>query len=139
MENNTDCLFCKIIRKEIPANIVYEDNSTIAILDIHPVNIGHTLVIPKKHIENIYIFDEQDTQNVFTAVQKVSKAIKSGISADGINLIMNNERPSGQLVFHAHVHVIPRHNGDGLAQWKEGRGYKEGEAEEVVGKISSQL
>ena len=132
MEN---CLFCKIIQKEIPANIVYEDENTIAILDIHPVNIGHTLVIPKQHIENIYGFEDADTQAVFGVVQKMSKAVKGGVSADGVNIIMNNEKSAGQLVFHAHIHVIPRYEGDGFAHWHGARGYGEGEAETVAAKI----
>ena len=136
MEN---CLFCKIIHKEIPADIVYDDEDTIAFLDIHPVNIGHVLVIPKKHIENIYGFDEDNINTVFTAVQKTARAVKGGVNADGINIIMSNEKAAGQEVFHAHVHIIPRYETDNFAHWKRGREYEEGEAETVAVKISSQL
>lgn len=133
------CLFCKIINKEIPADIIYEDEDTIAILDIHPVNIGHALVIPKRHIENIYGFEEGDTNAVFSVAQKMTKAVKTAVQAEGINLHMNNERPAGQMVFHAHIHVIPRYDNDGLKAWKGARGYEDGEAEETAKKITSML
>ncbi len=133
-----DCIFCKIIKGEIPSNKVYEDEKVLAFLDIGPVNKGHTLVIPKDHYENIYDISDDLLKNVITAVKKVSIALKKGVSADGINIAMSNEKPSGQLVPHFHFHIIPRFKEDGLKHWPQGT-YKEGEAEQVKEKIKNNL
>jgi histidine triad (HIT) family protein len=104
-----DCLFCKIINREIPADIVYEDGNTLAFLDVKPNTPGHTLVIPKDHFENIYGIPDEALARLSISVKKVALAIKNGLDADGINIQMNNEAPAGQIVFHAHIHVIPRY------------------------------
>ena len=127
MEN---CIFCKIVSGEVPSEKVYEDEHVLAFLDIRPVNPGHTLVIPKDHFENIYTLPDETMARLSLGVKKVAVAIKQGLDADGINLAMNNEAPSGQVIFHAHIHVIPRKEGDGLKLWPQ-RDYKEGEAAEV--------
>jgi len=111
------CLFCKIIAGEIPATKVYEDEHTFAFLDIRPVNLGHTLVIPKKHFKNLYELESPYENAVMQTAQKVARAIKKGLSADGVNLGMNNDAPAGQIIFHAHLHVIPRSINDGLMHW----------------------
>ncbi len=133
-----DCIFCKIILKEIPASIVYEDDQVLAFLDINPVNPGHTLVIPKVHYENI--FETPDTLFGYIAqiAKKIAHAIKDGLGAPGVNVAMNNGAHAGQVVFHAHVHVMPRHEGDGYALWK-GRAYKEHEPEDILFKIKQSL
>lgn len=125
------CLFCKIVRKEIPAHIVYENNETIAFLDIHPVSRGHTLVIPKHHSTNIFDIPSDDWAHVCESVRMLAARIESGLSADGINLMMNNREHAGQVVDHPHVHLIPRYKGDGLQHWPQGS-YKDGEAESVA-------
>lgn len=134
-----DCLFCKIKKGEIPSEKVYEDERVFAFLDIHPINPGHTLVIPKNHFENIHDIPEEEFAAAMKAAKKISTAVKSAVCADGINIGMNNERAAGQLVFHAHVHVIPRHAEDGFQHWKGKRTYKEGEAEEIAKKIASSI
>jgi histidine triad (HIT) family protein len=133
-----DCIFCKIVRKEIPANIVYEDDSTLGFLSTGPTNPGHTLVIPKDHVENVYAMDEQHYEPVMRTVKKMAVAVKQGMSADGINVHMNNDGPAGQVIFHAHIHIIPRFIGDGLTHWP-GKEYKAGEAETAAEKIKSAL
>ncbi len=135
MEN---CIFCKIVSGEIPSEKVYEDEHTLAFLDIRPVNAGHTLVIPKDHFENIYTLPDETMARLGLAVKKVAVAVKQGMDADGINLAMNNEAPSGQVIFHAHVHVIPRIEGDGLKLWPQ-RDYKEGEATSVAEQIKKSI
>ena len=112
-----DCVFCKIVSGAIPAVKIYEDDETLAFLDIQPVNPGHALVIPKDHFENIYDIPAEAWLRVALAAQKVALAVKNGMSADGINLGMNNESAAGQLVPHAHIHVIPRINEDGFKHW----------------------
>jgi len=136
MEN---CIFCKIIKGEIPSDKVYEDEATLAFLDISPVNIGHTLVIPKKHYVNIYETPEDVMMHLMKTVKKVSHGIKDGLKADGINVAMNNDPAAGQVVFHSHIHVIPRHANDGFGPWQGKRLYKEGEKETITKKIISAL
>jgi|SRR3989344_2289548 len=133
-----DCIFCKIVKGEIPSNKVYEDEKVLAFLDIGPVNKGHALVIPKEHYVNIYDIPENLLKNVIAAVKKVSKAVKKGVNADGINLNMSNDPSAGQVVMHFHMHVIPRFKNDNLKLWPQSK-YKEGEAEEVKKKIKENL
>lgn len=131
----TDCLFCKIIAGEIPSTKVYEDDTVLAFLDIHPVNIGHTLVIPKAHYTNLYEAPDDIIAHMMVIVKKLSIAIKKALNADGINIEMNNDTPAGQLIFHTHLHIIPRFSDDGLKHWPSPRGYNEGEMAEVSEKI----
>lgn len=131
------CLFCKIIAGEIPSTKVYEDDTVLAFLDIHPVNIGHTLVIPKAHHTNLYETPDEDLAHIMAVVKKLSISIKSGLNADGINIEMNNDPVAGQIIFHTHIHIIPRFSGDGLTHWPSPRGYNEREADEVAEKIKN--
>lgn len=114
---DADCLFCKIIAGTIPSLKVYEDEATYAFLDIHPVNLGHTLVVPKQHSRNILEISGSDLTAATSTAQKVSRALTE-TGAKGVNIIMNNEAPAGQVIFHAHYHVIPRHEGDGFTHWR---------------------
>lgn len=107
------CLFCKIIKKEIAAQIIYEDDKTIAILDIHPRAPGHTMVLPKYHSPNILELPNEEVGSVFETVQKVAKHIKEVLSCDGLTVGINHGRASGQLVDHLHIHIIPRWINDG--------------------------
>jgi histidine triad (HIT) family protein len=121
-----DCLFCGIITGEIPSEKIYEDETTFAFLDIHPVNRGHTLVIPKTHATNIYDIPRGDFCNLMETVRHLAPLVKQTVNAAGINIGMNNDSAAGQLIFHAHIHVIPRFEGDGHRHW-HGEPYKEGE------------
>ena len=132
------CIFCKIIAGEIPSYKLYEDDKTMAFLDIHPVNPGHTLVIPKKHSTNILDIEPEDWAAVAETTRKMSQILHDTVVADGINLRMNNREHAGQDVDHPHVHIVPRHKGDGLKLWP-GKSYKEGEAETIVEKIRASL
>lgn len=106
------CVFCKIISKEFSSNIVYEDDYTLAFLDLSQSNDGHTLVVPKKHVENIFDMDDETISHVFKTVNKVSKAISKALNVNNINIINNNGKTAGQSVFHFHIHIIPRHEND---------------------------
>lgn len=134
----TDCLFCKIVAGEIPSNKVYEDERTYAFLDIAPVNPGHTLVIPKAHSHNIFDIQPEDWAAVAGTARKVAIAIEEALGADGVNIGMNNREHAGQVVFHPHVHVIPRHKGDGIKLMPQ-RTYHEGEAGPVAEKLRAAL
>jgi histidine triad (HIT) family protein len=125
-----DCLFCKIIAGNIPAEKIYEDESTFAFLDIHPINKGHTLVIPKKHASDIHDIPSLDFCATMETARQLATRIKQAVNADGINIGINNGHAAGQLVFHAHVHIIPRYNNDGFATW-HGEDYKEGEMHRI--------
>ncbi|MFA6050152.1 MAG: HIT family protein [Candidatus Paceibacterota bacterium] len=133
-----NCIFCKIVTGEIPSNKVYEDDHVLAFLDIRPVNPGHTLVIPKDHFENIYTLPDETFARMSLAVKKVSVAIKQAVDADGINLGMNNEEAAGQVIFHAHIHIMPRVEGDGLQLWPQ-KDYKDGEAASIADRIKKEL
>ncbi|MBI3634462.1 MAG: HIT family protein [Candidatus Yonathbacteria bacterium] len=135
----TPCLFCKIIAGEIPAQKVYEDEYTLAFLDIHPVNIGHTLVVPKTHYVNLYETPDETLSRIMTVVKKLSVAVKTAMNADGINIEMNNDPVAGQIIFHSHIHIVPRFSGDGFKHWHGARDYREGEDAEVAQKISVAL
>ena len=114
-----DCIFCKIIRGEIPCAKVYETHTVLAFLDIAPVNKGHALVIPKAHYENVWELPASLATEMLIAVQTVGQALKDGLGAQGMNLGMNNGVAAGQLVMHAHWHLIPRFAGDGLTLWPQ--------------------
>jgi len=107
-----DCLFCKIANKEIPSEIIYEDDWSIGFLDLHPLSIGHTLVIPKKHAENIIDLPEESVGRVFGAVKLITEAMNNAFKPQGFTIGINHGRMSGQLVDHLHVHIITRYQGD---------------------------
>lgn len=101
------CTFCRIVRKEAPASVVYEDDHVTAFMSIQPVNVGHTLVVPKKHYENIYEIPEDEHAYLYKIVKKVAAAVRDAMSATGIRIVQNNGAAAGQVIFHFHVHVIP--------------------------------
>ena len=113
-KDNKECIFCKIIRGEINSEKVYEDENFLGILDTSPKAEGHTLIIPKKHFRNLLDLPVSLGNELLEAIKKVSlKLVKEG-KADGFNVISNNEKVAGQLVFHLHIHIIPRKKEDGL-------------------------
>ncbi len=134
-----DCIFCKIIAGEIPAEKIYEDEQTLAFLDLHPVNIGHTLVMPKVHFENLYDTPDEVLAHIAPVIKKLAVAIKKALKADGINIEMNNDSVAGQLVFHTHIHIVPRIEGDGFTHWRGARPYNEGEMAVTREKIQEEL
>ncbi len=105
-----DCIFCQIIKGEIPSYTIYEDETVKAFLDISPVSNGHTLIIPKKHFENLYEMDEETLKSVEIASQKIGKLLKQKLNCQGITRLQNNEY--GQDVKHYHMHLIPRYEND---------------------------
>ncbi len=107
------CLFCRIAAKEIPAEIVYEDDRTVAFLDVHPRAPGHAMVIPKTHAPTLAGLPDAEVGPLFAAVQKVARLLAAKLAPDGITIGMNQGRASGQEVDHLHVHLIPRWHGDG--------------------------
>jgi histidine triad (HIT) family protein len=137
MEGMENCIFCKIIKGELPSTKVYEDADVLGFLDIKPVNPGHTLVIPKKHYTNIHDMPDELVGKVAVAAKKVADAILK-VGAKGVNIGMNNGEAAGQIVFHAHVHVMPRYGKDTFSLWV-GKEYNGNEREQVAKKIHSYL
>lgn len=114
-----DCIFCKIVKGELPCYKLYEDDAVISFLDIFPVQPGHALVVPKKHSVDIFDTDEETMMRMMAVAKKIAPAVMKGAKADAINIGMNNREAAGQEVSHAHLHVIPRYKGDGLKTWKQ--------------------
>jgi histidine triad (HIT) family protein len=103
-----ECIFCKIVNKEIPAHIVDENDDVVVFLSIQ----GHPLVVTKKHFQNIYELDDHTASVVMKEAVKVAKAVRKGLDCDGVNLVQNNEEAGGQEVFHFHLHIKPRWKDD---------------------------
>ena len=134
-----DCLFCKITKGEIPADKVYEDDKVLAFLDINPVNKGHTLVVPKEHYENLIETPDELVGELMMVVKKIAKALGGAVGAEGINIAVNNGQVAGQVIFHTHIHLIPRFGNDGYRLWA-GKEYKsDEEKKEVAEKIRKEL
>jgi len=132
-----DCIFCKIANGEMKADKVYEDDHCIAFLDINPVNKGHALVIPKKHFETVLDMPEDEGTALARASVKVAKAVKRATGCEGVNLLHNIGKAAGQLVFHAHVHLIPRFSIDTMDfKWGRKKYDSEEEQEEYGRKIA---
>lgn len=108
------CVFCEIVKGNIPSYKVYEDDVCIAILDISQATIGHTLVIPKKHFKNIFELDEETAMKLFKVVTNLSKKISKALNVDNMNILNNNGTLAGQSVDHFHIHIIPRYEKDNL-------------------------
>ena len=106
-----DCVFCKIARGGEQASHIYEDRNVTAFLDTRPVNEGHTLVIPKKHYENIFEIPDEELANLFKVVKKIAAAIMKSEKAAGIRIVQNNGSAAHQIIFHFHVHIIPEYEG----------------------------
>jgi len=132
-----DCIFCKIIKGEIPCTKVYEDSDTFAFLDISPAAKGHTLVIPKKHYETI----DQADENTLISLAKTLKKIASALMKDseGLTVLQNNKEVAGQIVPHIHFHLIPRFKDDGNNLSFKRTEYAKNEAEETTSKIKNLL
>jgi histidine triad (HIT) family protein len=109
-----DCIFCKLVAKQIPASVVYEDATTFAFMDLGQVNPGHVLVACKAHADNIYGLDDAQAAAVFRTAARVARAIRAAFDPPGLSIYQANGKPAGQTVFHFHLHVLPRHDGDGM-------------------------
>lgn len=102
-------IFEKIIDGEIPSYKIYEDENVFAFLDVFPIAKGHTLVVPKKHVRNIFDCDEDTAAKIGAALPKIANAVRDSFNADGVNIFQNNEEYAGQSVFHLHFHIVPRY------------------------------
>lgn len=133
-----DCIFCKIIRGEIPAYKVYEDEIFLAFLDIAPINPGHTLLITKEHYDNFLALPEELAMKAAAALKKIAPAVIKAVETNDFNLGLNNGSGAGQAVGHVHWHIMPRRDGDGHKLFT-GTPYAAGEAESILEKIRINL
>lgn len=113
-----DCIFCKVIAGELPCQKVYEDDHVLAFLDIRPINPGHTLLVPKQHAANLLETSLEDAQRLMEVAKKIAPGILKTVGTESFNLAVNNGRSSGQVVFHTHMHIMPRFPADGYAAWQ---------------------
>jgi len=126
-----NCVFCKIVEGQIPADRIYESDRLIAILDAHPVNPGHLLLLSKKHYQTIDEAEAEVLSEIGSALNELGKRLKTRLGVTGYNICYNNGQVAGQVVPHLHFHIIPRHPDDNLKLWV-GKEYEEGEAAKIL-------
>lgn len=134
-----ECIFCKIVRGEIPSSKVFENEQFLAFMDINPVNKGHTLVIPKKHYETFNDIPTLLLPEYMKLIQKISVAVVKASGAQGYNLFVNNKASAGQVVPHVHFHILPRFLDDGIKFSWDTQNYDGSEMEEFRKKIEGKL
>jgi histidine triad (HIT) family protein len=130
-----DCIFCKIAAGEAPAEIVQEDEHTVAFMDLNPWTRGHALVIPRRHSRNLYEIREDDLDRTIEAAKRLALRARDALGCDGVNLINSSEPAAWQTVFHFHVHVIPRYEDDPLQLPGKPMDVGEGELAEVAAEL----
>ena len=134
-----DCIFCRIISGEIPSTTINENSKFKVIMDIAPANKGHVLILPKEHYDNIYDIDTATAGELFELAVMTARALKSVLDCDGMNILQNNGTVAGQTVFHFHMHIIPRYEGDTVnIGWKE-LSYEDGEMEQLREAIRKEM
>ncbi|KYG31835.1 HIT family protein [Alkalihalobacillus trypoxylicola] len=142
MKHDPNCIFCKIIQKEIPAAIIFEDDDVLAFMDISQVTKGHTLVIPKQHQKDIFELTTETAASLYQKVPLIAQALKDTFEPIGLNIVNNNGEAAGQTVFHYHMHLLPRYGkGDGFgAVWKEhGSEYSTEDLKNMADAIAAQI
>jgi histidine triad (HIT) family protein len=133
------CIFCKIVRKQAPSSIIYEDEKVLVFLDIRPLNMGHTLVIPKAHYVDIFDIPENELSQMHKVSKLISFAVKKATDADGISIIQQNGKAAGQDIFHIHVHVVPRFEGQKLPPFSELKEVERIKLDALARKIKQEL
>jgi histidine triad (HIT) family protein len=133
------CIFCKIVRGEIPSTKLYEDDLVLSFMDINPINPGHVLVIPRTHYATLFEADPVALQACVTVARKIGKAVIRAVSAQGLNFLQNNHRAAGQLIEHLHFHLIPRYENDGFLTTWPGKPYPTGDLQTTHRKIMAAM
>ncbi len=135
----TDCVFCKIVAGDLPSSKLWEDEKTLAFLDINPLARGHTLVIPKVHVETIFEASPEQLRALVAVMPRLARAVKQAVGAEGLNVLQCNGRASGQEIPHLHFHLIPRNRNDGLGFIWQMKKYAESEMKEIQRQIKDAL
>ncbi len=139
-DRELDCIFCRIVRGEEEAALVYEDDTYLAFMDIQPINPGHILVLPKVHQETVFDMAPEEAGALFARAARLAAAVKEAMGADGINIGQNNGRAAQQIVPHVHVHVIPRYADDSPAgRWPSRTAVPHAELEGLAQAIRASL
>ena len=134
-----DCIFCKIANGEIPSATIFEDRDFRVMLDIGPATRGHVLILTKEHYDNIYEIDAETAGKLFSLASVIGRAMKKVLNCDGMNILQNNGTVAGQTVFHFHLHLIPRYEGDQVqVTWPQGS-ITEEEKEELVKSMKKEI
>ena len=135
-----DCIFCKLANGEIPTATLYEDDEFRVILDQGPATKGHALILPKQHFANIYEIPDETAAKAMILGKKMATAMTKAHHSDGFNLVQNNGKAAGQTVFHFHMHLIPRYEGDnaGIAAWKQGT-LEDAVKEQIIESVTAEL
>lgn len=134
-----DCIFCRLVRGELPSSLVHEDAHTMSFMNIVAAHPGHALVIVKPHCKDIYELDDTLAAAVFQATARVAKAVKAATGCDGVTLFQANEVAGGQTVFHFHIHVLPRFHDDKLLPFWPASAPGRAELDAMAARIAAQL
>ena len=133
------CIFCRIVRKEAEASIVYEDHQVMVFMDARPVSEGHMLIIPKAHFESVYDISEELYGYIHKTAKRIAVALRAATKADGLSIVQQNGKAAGQEVFHLHVHLIPRYEGQKMPKFGETQPSPREELDQIMQKIKLQL
>lgn len=134
-----DCIFCKIANGEIPSACIYENKEFRVVLDVGPATRGHVLILTKEHYDNIFEIDAETAGKLFSLASVVARAMKKTLNCDGMNILQNNGTIAGQTVFHFHLHLIPRYEGDNVKiTWSQGE-INDDEKREIVNLIKKEI
>lgn len=134
-----ECIFCSIAQGKIPCAKVFEDNEVLAFLDVNPLTKGHALVIPKKHFENVFDIEENALEKIIIAAKRISAKMKEVLKADGIRLSQSNGARAGQVIFHFHLHIIPRYHDDRISMHDHGAARSTSANMEELQEIAAQI
>jgi histidine triad (HIT) family protein len=139
-EVNGNCIFCRIIQKDIPNAIIYENDKFLAFMDKYPINHGHTLIVPKQHYGNILEMPAELVGEMYSLIPRLANAITSVIESDGFNINQNNGKSANQIVPHVHVHIVPRYSAEKVkGQWPTRKIAKMQELQNLAQKITESL
>ena len=136
---SSDCIFCKIVKGDIPCSKVFENDDVLAFLDIAPLSHGHTLVIPKAHYETMDQVPAEISAKIAEVFPLISKAVCKAAGTEAFNIFQNNGRPAGQLVDHVHYHIVPRVEGDSIIKLGKQLPYPDGKMQEFADAISQAI
>lgn len=134
-----NCIFCKIVEGEAPARVVYEDESVMAFLDINPASEGHTLVITKRHYEDVYDVPKRELKRIIAVIKELAMVYRKALNVRAVNVIHSSGKAAQQDVFHFHVHLVPRRKNDGINLWYAEKKFAKKDFEIVLNKIKKHI
>ena len=141
MVTHEDCPFCEIVQREDPdAREVYRNEHVVAFFPMEPATLGHTLVVPRKHISDVWDLDENTATHLARAVVRISHAMRTAVEPEGLNIIQSNGEVATQTVFHLHVHIVPRWSGDAIGRiWPPETSYSDSEKDNAWEKLRKEI